>query len=227
MNQKIAYLDSQNQHVQVMNQKIAYLDSQNQQIQILNQKIGSLENQINQSFNQILLPMIPQVQQVQSLNSSTTIALKGSEGIFKFLETQSGPNLEVTCSSFYSDRKPQNVLSDDDNYWTSKTGSNEHITFHFLKDKINVESYLIRMWHPSEQYNPASLTNWSILGSIDGNQFTTIETRSENLNFCDGSVHIYDCPNNQFYNFIRFTFNSSGYYVRISKIELAGKLSKI
>jgi hypothetical protein len=71
-----------------------------------------------------------------------------------------------------------------------------------------------------------SLTSWSIHGSIDSTNWLLIQSKNEELGSL--SEKQYSCQSNQYFNFIKFTFNAPSYdEVRIRQIELGGKLLKI
>jgi hypothetical protein len=225
----VEFLEAQNVQIKVLQQKVEFLETQYQQSQDFNSNT-QFPGKRSQDVDHKIEPLSQKSQSsqlqytTQTISSPLEIRLVDSNGILSFLQSQGDHLFEITCSSVYDKiLKPENVLTKDDKVWWSKSKTNEWICFHFINNSVLLESYLLRTDFEDDSFCGDGIENWTVHGSIDSLNWETIDNRNELLHYGDSSNHIYSCQSNQFYKFIKFTFNAAdGYRVTMNQIELSG-----
>ena len=156
-------------------------------------------------------------------------------GIFRYLTNKTGGNIhdnktiEISSNSISGSHHPKNSLDyQNNNCYISNNDKETYVCIDFKDKSVQISSYSIK----SASGNLVHLKNWSIEVSENGQNWTEIDSRSNDsaLNRCSNKAR-FDIkkPQNGFYRFMRLRKTGeewNGDYVGFELFELYGQLKE-
>jgi mRNA-degrading endonuclease YafQ of YafQ-DinJ toxin-antitoxin module len=145
-------------------------------------------------------------QEIQSLKNLTKrtsqiVDINEHFGVIHYLFQKEKCSLLIQASDTLPPHSVEHLLTfDNSEYWNSGSSDDVFIIFQFLTKKIKMSKYLLRGAYS------LSLRNWKLEGSGDGNNWETIDGRSNQFSFTHHvQMSQFDCQSNSFYSHFKLT----------------------